>query len=138
MIGRFTAEHRFLSNFYYSPLIYEGVDYKTAEHAYQAAKTADMAAKRRIRKALTPGAAKRLGQCVPRRPDWEDIKLRVMEEILTIKFKDPDLREKLRATGSEPLAEGNDWGDRYWGIDLKTGRGENHLGKILQRVRAKL
>lgn len=31
--------------------------------------------------------------------------------------------------------EGNTWHDVYWGVDLCTGEGENHLGKILMTQR---
>ena len=31
--------------------------------------------------------------------------------------------------------EGNTWHDVYWGVDLCTGEGENHLGKILMAQR---
>ena len=27
------------------------------------------------------------------------------------------------------------WGDEFWGWDIRTKRGENHLGKILMRIR---
>ena len=44
----------------------------------------------------------------------------------------------LVATGDAIVIEGNTWRDTYWGVDLKTGEGENHLGKILMRVRSEL
>ena len=31
--------------------------------------------------------------------------------------------------------EGNYWHDVYWGMDLKTREGENHLGEILMTLR---
>ena len=37
-IERFAGPHRFLSNFYPAPLVWEGRYWPTAEHAYQAAK----------------------------------------------------------------------------------------------------
>ena len=40
------------------------------------------------------------------------------------------------ATRDRVLIEGNDWGDTFWG--MTDGEGENHLGKILMRVRAEL
>lgn len=44
----------------------------------------------------------------------------------------------LLATGDAVLKEGNTWNDVFWGVSLKTGQGENNLGKILMRVREKL
>ena len=34
--------------------------------------------------------------------------------------------------------EGNGWHDTFWGVDLKTGEGEKHLGRILMQVREEL
>ena len=71
------------------------------------------------------------------RSDWEEVKDKVMYEIVLAKFtQNPDLKEKLLATGDESLEEGNTWGDTIWGtVD---GVGENRLGKILMRVRDEL
>ncbi len=52
--------------------------------------------------------------------------------------QNPDLLSKLLATGDAELIEGNTWGDRVWGVDLYRGAGENHLGKILMRIRDEL
>jgi predicted NAD-dependent protein-ADP-ribosyltransferase YbiA (DUF1768 family) len=59
-----------------------------------------------------------------------------MEELVRRKFADPELAEKLLATGDEELVEGNTWNDRFWGVCR--GEGRNELGKILMRVRAEL
>ena len=59
-----------------------------------------------------------------------------MRELLRQKFAHPDLRRLLLATGDAELVEGNTWGDTFWGtVD---GKGENHLGKILTRIRTEL
>jgi predicted NAD-dependent protein-ADP-ribosyltransferase YbiA (DUF1768 family) len=75
-----------------------------------------------------------MGRSVKLRPDWESIKLDVMETAVRIKFTDPELAAKLIATGDEELIEGNWWNDTFWGVC--NGVGENHLGKILMKVRA--
>lgn len=36
------------------------------------------------------------------------------------------------------IVEGNTWGDAFWGVDSRTGEGENHLGQILMQVRSEL
>ena len=70
------------------------------------------------------------------RPDWEQVKTGIMEEIVRAKFtQHPELAALLLATGDTVLVEGNHWGDTCWGVDTRTGRGENHLGKILMKVR---
>ncbi len=136
-IDSFTGDNFFLSNFYNSQVKYNGVTYRTSEHAFQAEKTMDPASRRRIRKAEKPGLAKRLGKLVPMRDDWENIKYNVMLEIVRAKFaQHPDLAQKLLATGSATLIEGNNWGDKIWGaVD---GVGKNWLGKILMQVRDEL
>lgn len=60
-----------------------------------------------------------------------------MYEICLAKFsQNEELKIKLLATGDEHLEEGNTWGDRIWGT--VNSKGQNHLGKILMRVREEL
>ena len=49
-----------------------------------------------------------------------------------------DLKQLLLATGDLVLEEGNTWHDTFWGVDARTREGENHLGRILMRVRGEL
>ena len=134
MIDLFTGKYRFLSNFFPRRVRYKGLSYRTAEHAYQCAKTEDVLDRQEIRRAETPGQAKRLGKKIVLREYWDDVKIEVMREIVTSKFtEDDDLREDLLATGDQELVEGNTWGDTFWGV--YKGEGENHLGHILMEVR---
>ncbi len=142
-ITRFTEKHDFLSNFYPCAVELDGVLYTTVEHAFQAAKTLDPDERYKIQITSSSGAAKRIGRRVHLRPDWEEVKYSIMENLVRDKFtRHPDLREKLLATGNAELIEGNTWGDRTWGMvrDKKTGEfiGRNHLGRILTRVRDEL
>jgi predicted NAD-dependent protein-ADP-ribosyltransferase YbiA (DUF1768 family) len=68
------------------------------------------------------------------RPDWESVKLQVMEDLLVQKFADEHLEKQLQETGDADLIEGNYWGDDFWGVDKKKG-GKNHLGKLLMKIR---
>lgn len=119
MIGPFEGKYRFLSNFYDGHLVvYRGTIYKTAEHAFQAAKAKDILEKQYVAIAPTPGEAKRRGRRVEMRSDWEIIKDRVMHDIIYDKFSQhKDLTFLLLATGDEELVEVNTWGDRYWEQD---------------------
>lgn len=136
-ISSFIGVYRFLSNFWPAIVEHEGLTYPSVEHAYQAAKSLDTNERQRIAAIVEPGDAKRAGRALPLRSDWENVKLRVMEDCVRYKFTHhPELREKLLATGDAELIEGNTWGDRFWGVC--DGQGENHLGKILMRVRAEL
>src|SRR4051812_15736717 len=136
-IAEFQGEYRFLSNFYPATVVFEGITYPTAEHAYQSAKTTDMVQRRRIAALATPADAKREGRALQQRPDWERVKFDVMERCVRDKFtRNPELRGKLLATDDAYLEEGNTWNDRIWGV--YQGQGENRLGKILMKVREDL
>ena len=136
-IGEFQGEYRFLSNFYPAIVVFEGITYPHVEGAYQSAKTLDMNERRRIAAITDPAEAKRAGRALQYRADWEQVKFEVMEVCVRYKFTHhPELREKLLATGDATLEEGNNWGDRTWG--MVNGVGENRLGKILMKVRDEL
>lgn len=135
-ISEFRGKHAFLSNFFPRRIIFERAVYPTVEHAYQAAKTLDEAERERIRKARTPGEAKAIGKKVTLRKDWCQIRVEVMLNLLRAKFSNPRLRQALLDTGAIDIEEGNLWGDRFWGVDIRTGKGENWLGRLLMQVRA--
>lgn len=137
-VKNFFGLYRFLSNFWPCEIDYEGIVYPTTEHAFQAAKSLDVEVRERISKLMTPGIAKKAGRAISIRPDWEDVKIQVMKDITRIKFQYPSLAKRLIATYPMELQEGNTWGDKFWGVDLESGVGENHLGKILMEVRAEL
>lgn len=134
MITKFRGDYAFLSNFYVpAQVTLDGHMYVSVEHAYQAAKTVDEHERRRIREALTPGVAKRMGKKVIMRPDWEEIKETVMLDLCRQKFANNPLRTLLLKTKGQDLVEGNEWGDVFWGVC--NGVGENKLGKILMQIR---
>jgi ribA/ribD-fused uncharacterized protein len=139
MIGPFEGEYRFLSNFYEGkPVEYNGKEYMTAEHAFQAAKTFNKEEHDFVASADHPGEAKRRGRKVTLRFDWNEVRNNVMRKIVWNKFsRDEQLKYALLATGNEVLVEKNTWNDLYWGTDMD-GKGENYLGKILMFVRAEL
>lgn len=127
------TQYRFLSNFYMHPVEYEGILYPSSEHAYQAAKTLDPTLRQVIANMKTPGETKKAGRRLQLRDNWDSIKNGIMLDIVRIKFQDPKLQLKLLATGNAELIEGNTWGDCWFGVC--NGVGENHLGKILMKVR---
>ena len=137
MINSFRGDYGFLSNFWYVDIVYDAV-YPTNEHFFQAMKTIYAESRAAIAIARTPAEAKRLGKIVPLRPDWHSIRLAVMELGLRKKFSYALLAQKLMQTYPEELVEGNWWHDKFWGVDFRTGEGENHLGRLLQIVRADL
>ena len=138
-IEEFQGRFRFLSNFYRSVIWIDGKSYETAEHAFQAAKSIRDEDAEQIRSAFTPGGAKRRGRKVEMRADWEGVKLDIMKEIVRQKFyQNRGLGKQLIETGDLYLEEGNRWNDTFWGIDLRTLKGTNHLGRILMEVRDEL
>jgi ribA/ribD-fused uncharacterized protein len=137
-IDSFRGKYYFLSNFFPAEVTYNGLTYQNNEAAFQAQKT--YSKEERIEfTTLEPRDAKRRGRRVRLRKDWEQVKDRIMEEIVRAKFsQNEELKEQLLATGDAQLVEGNRWNDRYWGVDIRSGVGENHLGKILMKVRSEL
>ena len=135
MIAYFDGKYRFLSNFWLAPVTYEGITYPSTEHAYQAAKSMGRDIREAFSEINSPSEVKKLGQVITIRPDWEDIKINVMRDIVTAKFEqNEDLMRLLMDTKGQELIEGNTWGDRFWG-ECPIGNGRNELGKILMGIR---
>jgi ribA/ribD-fused uncharacterized protein len=131
------------SNFQPAPVRCDlGVRYPTVEHAYQAMKTLDRAARERVAALPTPGQAKRAGRTLPLRADWERTKVVAMLDLLRQKFAPgTEHARALLATGDAELVEWNRWHDRTWGkctCERCGGEGLNLLGLALMRVRAEL
>lgn len=137
-IDRFTGENRWLSNFWPVTVIFEGRTYRSVEAAYVAAKTTDDDERAHIQSLPTSAACKYYGRTqIALRHDWEWIKNDVMLHLLRLKFAPgTELSKRLLATGDCELIEGNDHKDRYWGV--YKGKGKNHLGRLLMKVRAEL
>lgn len=141
IINSFNGGFKFLSNFSsYSFVDIKGVEWKTSEHFYQAAKTDNFNHKTLIAETDTPGKAKRLGKKVELIKDWNRKKISVMYRALKMKFgQNLDIRKKLISTFEYKLIEGNYWHDNYWGNcfcdKCKNTEGLNYLGKLLMIVR---
>ncbi|OMJ69831.1 hypothetical protein SteCoe_32327 [Stentor coeruleus] len=127
----------FLSNFYESPFTVGGHTYRTVEHYFQSQKTEDEESKFIIINALTPGSAKGLGRKLQiDRELWQQIRVNVMRNAIFLKFSlNPDLKEKLIATGTRDLREFSPR-DKFWGGSCKNS--QNTLGKIIMSVREEL
>ena len=136
-ISSFDGDYSFLSNFYPTEVIFDGMIYPSSEHAFVAAKTTDGTTRRIISRLPTADAAKKYGRKIKLRDNWNQIRLDLMYEIVLSKFRhSQDLRNWLLLTGDSQLIEGNWWGDTFWGVCR--GAGSNHLGKILMKVREEL
>ena len=129
---------KYFSNFAPSLITYDGDEYPTVEHAYQAQKATLDIVKKLIGEQSTPGRAKRMGRTINKRIDWAEIKYDVMVGCLREKFKIEEYREILLGTGDEEIVEdASEWDDQTWGRG-KYGNGKNLLGKALMQVREEI
>ena len=128
-ITSFRGKYEFLSNFYMTPVEYEGVIYPSSEHAYVAAKTTDNKIRRQIAKMPSSGQVKKYGRKMVIRSDWDAIKLNVMRTIIENKFSNDRLYKMLVQTKPYEIIEGNNWGE------CPLGNGKNNLGKLLMEIR---
>ena len=148
-ISRFTGKNQYLSNFFYAPIVFgsSNIVFPTNEHGFVYFKTKNIKKRKKIRMAPDPSTVKSLGRNLKLREDWEEIKDKVMYNLVLQKFKQhPYLANQLLRTRDAELVEGNTWHDNYWGVCScmsciggdKIIRGKNKLGKILMQVRAEL
>jgi ribA/ribD-fused uncharacterized protein len=125
------------SNFEPCEVELDGEVYPTVEHAYQAAKSLRPEDRAKIRRARTPGMAKKLGRVFGLRRDWEEIKFDVMRGLLEQKFVQEPWRSRLLEHQGE-IVEWNYWHDKIWGMCVCTdcrGKGANHLGRLMTEIR---
>ncbi|WP_163470770.1 NADAR family protein, partial [Haemophilus influenzae] len=130
----FAGSTRFLSNFWFASVEFEGLVYPTTEHAYQAAKTLSSTQRYSIRSLPKPWEAKSAGRNIALRDDWNDVRTEVMLELAHKKFMHPQLRTALLGLGSRPIYEVTTrWNDTTWGVVERHDHfhGANRLGRIL-------
>ena len=143
MIEKFEKPYKEYSNFYPCIIVYyrDGLTYPSVEHAFVAQKTTEYFFKRLIAAldADAAGLARARGRMIKLRPNWDLMKLRVMRELVTIKFSQPQFEKVLLSSNNEELVECNYHHDNFWGNCLcekcKNIPGLNHLGKILMNIR---
>lgn len=139
MIQEFQAEYRWLSNFAPVKIVLNGVEYQSVEHAYMSEKSFDPEWKKFCSDINNkPGDVKRKSRNIKLREDWESVKIDVMRECVRQKFSQEPYKSKLSATWPLYIQEGNRWGDKFWGVCLKTNTGENNLGRLIMEFRKTL
>lgn len=131
------------SNLYRRTLIFEGVEYPTSEHAYQAGKARKESVREWLMAAPSPSllAMAAHGLYVwDIAPDWSKTKFDRMRRVLRAKFSQhQDLRELLFSTGNARLVEKatvDNSVNRLWGE--VNGVGKNMLGQMLMELREEL
>lgn len=131
------------SNLYRRPIIFEGVEFPTAEHAYQAGKARKEAVRDWILSAPTPSLVAMAAHGLYTwdiTPNWSKLKFERMREVLKAKYtQHDDLKFLLLSTGEKRLVEScrtDNLVNRTWGE--VNGKGKNMLGVLLMEVRAAL
>lgn len=130
-----------LSNFSAFNVNVFGRDFQTAEHAYHWKKFAesDPVVACKIRHARSAHDAFKIADAnkATRRADWDDVKVKIMREILSAKVGQHEyVYRKLLATGDRELIE-NSWRDNFWGWG-ENRDGQNMLGKLWMEIRESL
>ena len=150
---KLNQKNAYLSNWFKAPIYMDGVDYPTVEH-YMMYKKAmmmnDEETAKKILEAEKPSEVKALGKKVQNFDQelWDKQKFEIVYEANLAKYKqNPELQEKLLATGDKIIAEAADY-DPIWGIGLSCDNpdlldeskwtGQNLLGQVLMQVRTAL
>ncbi len=116
----------------------DGIEWNSVENYYQAMKSID-GDTQMLFPFLTPSGAKSMGRKITIRPDWDEYRIEVMRKALICKFhNNADNKSRLLQTEDSILVEWNNWGDKFWGVDIRTFEGENMLGKLLMEIRSTL
>ncbi len=127
-----------------SPLLYQGIKYRSVENFYQAMKISKSRTDLREQIAImSPYEAKKAIRDRDRYlwdKSWNNnLSIEVMRYALAHKFaKGTNWARKLLLTEDWPLVEWNNWNDTFWGINISNSVGENHLGILLMEQREKL
>lgn len=120
------------------PFIYQGIEYKTVENFYQSMKlNKENLGNRKFISSLSPYRSKKEIRKFDLRSDWcDELKLKIMKYALRYKFRKGSYdRKLLDMTENWEIVEWNNWGDTFWGKDIKTEKGENYLGKLIMEIR---
>ena len=98
----FQSHHAYLSNMFPCKIMFEGVEYKSAEllyHPNTAKHHNRFDLVNRIIKAKDGYATKRIAEEIDFADDWDEVKLKIMCKVINLKFDPHDgLRDKLLAT----------------------------------------
>lgn len=132
-----TDRHGYLHNSFPVKFEVNGVTFKTVEHYYHSQKFEDYKTQSKITRACTKYAIYLGTTLKGMRSDWDTVRLKVMKDALTFKFKSNDeILDRLISTGNTGICYVNK-NDLFWGTDSKL-RGENNLGRLLMQVRHEL
>ena len=140
-----------LSNFDPCPVTYQGINFKTSEHAFQWSACVEVLRDdlaEEVIMAKSPHDAKKIASSIQSdHTNWHKIKYGVMEKVLRAKIECSDeFRSELLSTDDKLLIEARE--DLWWGSGLsyrmttttnpKYHPGHSWLGEILMKIRGDL
>lgn len=126
----------YLANYSNHGFYKDGIYYKTVEHYYQSKKFDNKELIKKIIECDTPKEASTIGRDRKNKriDNFKDKKLDIMYEGVLEKFRqNSDIRAKLIETRNQEIREMT-VKESYWGVGPNMD-GENHIGKILMKVR---
>ena len=135
-INLFRGEYGWLSNYRSVDIKVKGITYASVEHAWLSYKSDDPEWKVLCSDGdYDAKNIKKISKFFELPQEFLENRDVIMKSLLVQKFAQPWFRIKLLETKSREIIEGNWWNDTYWGVDMKTGIGENRLGKIIMEIR---
>lgn len=143
-ICNWTGEYAPLRNDFMYDFVWKGETYKSAQHAFEAAKHTSLELKTEIKNAVSANHA----VLISNRAGGADLTFidkqeAILLSILTAKFSKGPMKELLRTTKNKALIATylGDSLDHFWGCsltDLNTWFGHNKLGKTLELARGNI
>lgn len=134
------TESDFMGNCYPCQIKICGLEFPSAENAFQAMRSPDPDIRASFRY-MTPYRAAYAGPRMRRSiPGWNDVRDDIMRQILKTKFSDPDLKRSLLSS-SGPIEITNMRHENYWGSCACArchNTGQNRLGRMLEKLRSEL
>lgn len=124
------------SNFSSFAIEWKGKLYPTSEHVYHSEKFNDEGIKEKIRQTRSAHDSMYLAWSMKHkyRSDWEEVRVRVMRDILIAKIEQhPYVKKKLLQSAKKELIE-DSWRDDFWGWGPNKD-GRNQLGKLWMELR---
>ena len=141
-IRKVSDEWGILGNFAHTPIIYEGMTYKSAEQLFQMMKFADEDVRQAVYAAPNPKYIAKHYEKTHRRDDWGMIIVDAMKQCLQLKYEQSEaFREALERSKGKYIVEDQSsfkksWADT-WGVK-KEGDfyvGPNLMGRLLMELR---
>lgn len=118
-----------------------GVTFPSVGHAFESARSLEESW---VRTCINPNSTKEI---LYRRheeleivPNWNQIKLKLMFDLITQKYSDKKLKAELLDTKGQNIEAGGEDASEFWGKNwaVEPNTGENWLGRIIMEVRSNL